>query len=41
MYPEEEKLHNIELKVSLLEKDIQQTNQICDKISESIEKIQI
>ena len=40
MYPEEEKLHNIELKVSLLEKDIQQTNQICDKISESIEKIQ-
>ena len=40
MYPEEEKLHNIEMKVNLLEKDIQQTNQVCDKLSESIEKIQ-
>lgn len=40
MYPEEEKLHSIDLKVSLLEKDIQQTSQVCDKLSESIEKIQ-
>jgi len=40
MYPEEEKLYNIEMKVNLLEKDIQQTNQVCDKLSESIEKIQ-
>ena len=40
MYPEEEKLHSIELKVGLLEKDIQQTSQVCDKLSESIEKIQ-
>ena len=40
MYPEEEKMHALELKVGLLEKDIQQTNQLCDKISESIEKIQ-
>ena len=40
MYPEEEKMHALELKVGLLEKDIQQTNYLCDKISESIEKIQ-
>jgi hypothetical protein len=40
MYPEEEKMHDIELKVKLLEKDIQQTDRLCDKLSESIEKIQ-
>ena len=40
MYPEEEKLYKIEMKVGLLEKDIQQTNQVYDKLSESIEKIQ-
>lgn len=40
MYPEEEKLYQIEMKVGLLEKDIQQTNQVYEKLSESIEKIQ-
>lgn len=40
MYPEEEKMHALELKVGLLDKDIQQTNRLCDKLSESIEKIQ-
>ena len=40
MYPEEEKIHNIEMKVGLLEKDIQQVDRVCEKLSESIEKIQ-
>jgi hypothetical protein len=40
MYPEEEKLYQIEMKVGLLEKDIQQTNHVYEKLSESIEKIQ-
>ena len=40
MYPEEEKMHALELKVGLLEKDIQQTDRVCEKLSESIEKIQ-
>ena len=40
MYPEEEKLYKIEMKVGLLEKDVQQTNHVYEKLSESIEKIQ-
>ena len=40
MYPEEEKFHQMDVKVSLLEKDIQQTNHLCEKLSESIEKLQ-
>jgi chromosome segregation ATPase len=40
MYPEEEKLYKMEMKVGLLEKDIQQTNHVYEKLSESIEKIQ-
>jgi len=40
MYPEEEKFHQLDVKVSLLEKDVQQTNRVLDKLSESIEKIQ-
>lgn len=40
MYPEEEKMHTLELKVGLLEKDVQQTDRVCEKLSESIEKIQ-
>jgi methyl-accepting chemotaxis protein len=40
MYPEEEKMHALELKVGLLEKDVQQTDRVCEKLSESIEKIQ-
>ena len=40
MYPEEEKMHSLELKIGLLEKDVQQTDRLCEKLSESIEKIQ-
>lgn len=40
MYPEEQKLLDIELKLGLLNKDVEQTNEVCDKLSESIEKIQ-
>jgi DNA repair exonuclease SbcCD ATPase subunit len=40
MYPEEQKLLDIELKVGLLNKDVEQTTELCDKLSESIEKIQ-
>ena len=40
MYPEEEKLHDIELKVGLLGKDVEQTDRLCSKLSESIEKLQ-
>jgi chromosome segregation ATPase len=40
MYPEEEKLHQMDVKVSLLERDIQSTDRLCEKLSESIEKLQ-
>jgi seryl-tRNA synthetase len=39
MYPEEEKLHSLELKVGLLGKDIEQISELNDKLSDSIEKI--
>jgi chromosome segregation ATPase len=40
MYPEEQKLHDIELKVGLLGKDVELTDRLCSKLSESITKIQ-
>ena len=40
MYPEEQKLHDVEMKVGLLERDVQQTNRLCEKLSESISKLQ-
>lgn len=40
MYPEEQKLHELELKVGLLTKDVEQTDRLCEKLSESIAKIQ-
>jgi chromosome segregation ATPase len=40
MYPEEQKLHDVELKVGLMEKDVQQTEKLCEKLSESISKLQ-
>lgn len=40
MFPEEQKMHDIEMKVGLLEKDVNQTDRLCEKLSESIEKIQ-
>jgi chromosome segregation ATPase len=39
MIPEQE-LGEVKLQVGLLNKDIQHTNLLCDKLSESIEKIQ-
>jgi chromosome segregation ATPase len=40
MYPEEQKLHDVELKVGLLQKDVELTDRLCNKLSESIAKIQ-
>jgi seryl-tRNA synthetase len=40
MYPEEQKLHDIELKVGLLQKDVELNDRLCNKLSESITKIQ-
>ena len=40
MYPEEQKLHDVEMKVGLMEKDVHQTEKLCEKLSESISKLQ-
>ena len=40
MLPDEQKLHDVELKVGLLSKDVELTDRLCSKLSESIEKIQ-
>ena len=40
MYPEEQKLHDVEMKVGLLQKDVQQSEKLCEKLSESINKLQ-
>jgi len=40
MYPEEQKIYDIEMRVGLLGKDIEQTDRLCTKLSESIEKLQ-
>jgi seryl-tRNA synthetase len=40
MYPEDKKLHEVELKVGLLQKDVELTDRLCSKLSESITKIQ-
>ncbi len=40
MLPDEQELQNVKLEVGLLKKDIEQTDRLCDKLSESIEKIQ-
>lgn len=40
MYPDEQKIHDVQLQLGLLQKDVQQTDQLCSKLSESIEKIQ-
>ena len=40
MLPDEEKLHDLEMKVGLLGKDGEQTDRLCEKLSESIEKLQ-
>jgi len=40
MLPDEQELQNVKLEVGLLKKDIELTDRLCDKLSESIEKIQ-
>jgi seryl-tRNA synthetase len=40
MLPDEMELQTVKLEVGLLKKDIEQTDRLCDKLSESIEKIQ-
>lgn len=40
MMPDEQKLHDIEMTVGLLGKDVEQTDRLCLKLSESIEKLQ-
>ncbi len=40
MLPDEQELQDVKLEVGLLKKDIEMTDRLCDKLSESIEKIQ-
>jgi hypothetical protein len=40
MYPDEQKIHDVELKVGLLQKDVELNDRLCSKLSESITKIQ-
>jgi small-conductance mechanosensitive channel len=40
MLPDEQKVHELELRVGLLGKDVEQTDRLCEKLSESIAKIQ-
>lgn len=40
MYPDDQELSNVRLKVGLLEKDVEVVNDICGRITDSIEKIQ-
>ncbi len=40
MYPDEHKIHELEMRVGLLGKDVEQTDRLCEKLSESIAKIQ-
>jgi hypothetical protein len=40
MLPDEQELHDIKLKVGVMERDVHHTNVLCMKLSESIEKLQ-
>ena len=40
MLPDEQEVQDIKLKVGLMEKDVHQTNVLCERLSHSIEKIQ-
>jgi ElaB/YqjD/DUF883 family membrane-anchored ribosome-binding protein len=40
MYPDEQKLHQVDMRVSLLQKDVELNDRLCSKLSESITKIQ-
>jgi ElaB/YqjD/DUF883 family membrane-anchored ribosome-binding protein len=40
MYPDEQKIHQVDMRVSLLQKDVELNDRLCSKLSESITKIQ-
>lgn len=40
MYPEDQKLHEMDIKVNLLQRDVELNDRLCSKLSESIEKNQ-
>jgi len=40
MLPDEQELNDLKLDIGLLTKDVEQTNRLCEKLSESIEKLQ-
>lgn len=40
MLPDEQELHDIKLKVGLMERDVHHSNELCQRLSLSIEKIQ-
>ena len=40
MLPDEQDLNDLKLDIGLLTKDVEQTNRLCEKLSESIEKLQ-
>jgi chromosome segregation ATPase len=40
MLPEEQDLNDLKLDIGLLTKDVEQTNRLCEKLSESIDKLQ-
>jgi len=40
MLPQEQDLNDLKLDIGLLTKDVEQTNRLCEKLSESIEKLQ-
>jgi seryl-tRNA synthetase len=40
MLPDEQELHDVKLKVGIMERDVHHINDLCVKLSESIQKIQ-
>ena len=40
MLPDEQELNDLKLGIGLITKDVEQTNRLCEKLSESIEKLQ-
>ena len=40
MLPDEQELNDLKLDIGLLTKDVEQTNRLCEKLSESIDKLQ-
>lgn len=40
MYPEEQEMNNLKLELGLLKKDVQLTDRLCEKLTESISKLE-